>query len=148
MSVSEAGHAGVSESRNFIASPSFSASQVSFQSAVQQQHFAIASRHITRDGQHLGEYVQLHQIPRPARYTRAPLQRGVYLIPLGLPALAFAMKLTDLPLVGALFNDVPGSYLAKLTPLWKLYHVLRGSYGVAVRRLHARYGIDPVPSTC
>ncbi|KAK4507103.1 hypothetical protein PRZ48_000837 [Zasmidium cellare] len=37
-------------------------------------------------------------------------------------------------------NGIPGPFLAKLSPLWKIYHVLRGSYRKKVRELHERYG--------
>ncbi|KAF2173103.1 hypothetical protein M409DRAFT_49590 [Zasmidium cellare ATCC 36951] len=49
-------------------------------------------------------------------------------------------KATQWPVVQRFRNGIPGPFLAKLSPLWKIYHVLRGSYRKKVRKLHDRYG--------
>lgn len=52
------------------------------------------------------------------------------------------MSCRDWPVVRLFFSgfEVPGPLIAKVSRLWKLYHLLRGDYRAAVRRLHERYG--------
>ncbi|USW48688.1 Putative cytochrome P450 superfamily [Septoria linicola] len=46
----------------------------------------------------------------------------------------------DWPLLRRLFSKVPGPLLAKLTRLWKTYHLLRGTYEDRLKTLHALQG--------
>lgn len=35
---------------------------------------------------------------------------------------------------------VPGPYLASVTPLWRVYHVIRGDWHDQIVQLHQKYG--------
>ncbi|EME49097.1 hypothetical protein DOTSEDRAFT_19569 [Dothistroma septosporum NZE10] len=50
------------------------------------------------------------------------------------------MTCRDWPWIRLLFSNVPGPLIAKVTRLWRLYHLLRGDCGAAVKRLHDRHG--------
>lgn len=59
------------------------------------------------------------------------------------------MKPSQWPLIQRYRNAIPGPFLAKISPLWKIWHVLRGTYRKAVQKLHARYGIpSATPPAC
>lgn len=57
-----------------------------------------------------------------------------------MPAFTSNMMPSQWPLIQRIRNGIPGPLLAKLTPLWKIYYVLRGSYRQVVGRLHERHG--------
>lgn len=57
-----------------------------------------------------------------------------------MPTPAPIMEPSQWPLIQRIFNGTPGPLLAKLSPLWKIYHVLRGTYRRLTTRLHERYG--------
>lgn len=55
-----------------------------------------------------------------------------------LPKMLQSIK--DWPLLRHLFSKIPGPILAKLTGLWKLYHLVHGSYADRLRQLHSLHG--------
>lgn len=59
--------------------------------------------------------------------------------------LQFIRNMAQWPSLRRFFNQIPGPFLAKLTRLWKLYHLLVGSYTKRVNELHRLYGTSAMP---